>query len=130
ATAVAHALAERYDVLAADLARLGDKVELGLSVLWDQPITDGEEPSPGSGDAMEAQGPGSRYLQARLAAHRRETAVRDRAGALARDLDRALSVHTLEHRCTILPTARLAVRVAYLLDPGRVPAFQETFEEI
>src|SRR5215216_7418649 len=42
ADAVARALAERYEVLARDLARLGDKVELGLSVLWDRPpINDG-----------------------------------------------------------------------------------------
>jgi hypothetical protein len=130
AQALAHALAVRYDVLVADLARLGDKVELGLTVLWDPPSTQGEEPATGSEAVREAHGPGARYLQARLAAHRREAAARDRARALARELDRELSVHALERRCTILPTARLAVRAAYLLDPGRVPAFQDTFAEI
>jgi Gas vesicle synthesis protein GvpL/GvpF len=130
ASAVAHALAERYDVLVADLARLGDKVELGLNVLWDPPITPGEEQLPSSGAAMEAHGPGLRYLQARLAAHRREVAVRERARSLARELDRELGIHALERRCTLLPTPRLVVRAAYLLDPRRVPAFQDAFAEL
>jgi hypothetical protein len=130
ASAVVDALAERYDVLAADLARLGDKVEFGLSVLWDPPITSGEERSPSSGDAMEAQGPGARYLQARLTARRHEAALRERARALARELDGELSVQTLERRCTLLPTPRLAVRAAYLLDPGHVPAFQDAFAQL
>ena len=128
--AVADALAERYDVLAADLARLGDKVEFGLSVLWDPPITPGEERAPGSGAAVKAQGLGARYLRARLAAHRREAAMRERARALAHELDRELSVHALERRCTLLPTPRLAVRAAYLVEPERVPAFQDAFAQL
>src|SRR5207248_11525780 len=83
ASAVADALAERYDVLAADLARLGDKVEFGLNVLWDPPITLGEDLAPGSGAALEAQGLGARYLRTQLAAYRREAAMRERASALA-----------------------------------------------
>ena len=130
ASAVADALAERYDVLAADLARLGDKVEFGLNVLWDPPITSGEEQALGSGAAVEAQGRGARYLRARLAAHRREAAMRERAGALARELDRELSVHARERRCTLLPTPRLLVRTAYLLEPERVPAFQDAFAQL
>ena len=130
ASAVADALAERYDVLAADLARLGDKVEFGLSVLWDPPITPGEDQAPGSGAAVKAQGLGARYLRARLAAHRREAAMRERARALAHELDRELSVHALERRCTLLPTPRLAVRAAYLVEPGRVPAFQDAFAQL
>ena len=130
ASAVADALAERYDVLAADLARLGDRVEFGLSVLWDPPLTPREGQSPGSGAAMEAQGLGSRYLQTRLAAYRREAAVRERARALAQELDGELSVHALDRRCSLLPTPRLAVRAAYLLEPGRVPAFQDAFAQL
>jgi hypothetical protein len=130
AAAVADALAERYDVLVADLDRLGDKVEFGLNVLWDPPITPGEDLAPGSGAAVEAQGRGARYLRARLAAHRREAAMRERARALARELDRDLSVHALERRCTLLPTPRLAVRAAYLVEPGRVPAFRDAFAQL
>jgi hypothetical protein len=130
ASAVADALAARYDVLTADLARLGDKVEFGLNVLWDPPITPGEDLAPGSGAAVEAQGRGARYLRARLAAHRREAAMRERARSLARELDRDLSVHALERRCTLLPTPRLAVRAAYLVEPGRVPAFRDAFAQL
>ena len=126
AAAVADALAARYDVLAADLARLGDKVEFSLSVLWDPPRTLEEDQAL----RREAQGPGARYLQARLAAHRREAAGREKARALARALDRELSVHALERRCTLLPTPRMAVRAAYLLEPGRVPAFQDAFAQL
>src|SRR5437763_14778360 len=44
ADAVRRALAERYEGLIADLARLGDKVEFGLSVLWDRPRHHDEGP--------------------------------------------------------------------------------------
>jgi hypothetical protein len=54
------------------------------------------------------------YPQAWLAAHCREVVVWERARALARELDRALSGHALERHCTILPTVTLAVRAAYL----------------
>src|ERR687885_747668 len=37
---LARALAERHGELAADLARLGDKVEFGLAVLWERPPVD------------------------------------------------------------------------------------------
>jgi hypothetical protein len=130
ASAVAGALAERYDVLVADLDRLGDKVEFGLNVLWDAPTTPGEDLAPGSGAAVEAPGRGARYLQARLAAYRHEAAMGERARVLAHELDRQLSVHALERRCTLLTTPRLVVRAAYLLEPGRVPAFQDAFAQL
>ena len=130
AAAVARALAARYDVLAADLARLGDKVELSLSVLWDPPRSPEQEHTPSSGAAREAQGPGARYLHARLAAHHREAAGREKARALARELDRELGAHALERRCTLLPTPRLAVRAAYLLEPGRIRAFRDAFDQL
>lgn len=133
--AVASVLAKRYAVLEADMTRLGNKVELGLSVLWDQPIVNSvnDEEShvdraPVSWGVTEARGPGARYLQTRLAEYRREADARTRAKALARYLDEMLGPHTLEHRSSILSTPRLAVRAAYLLDPSRVQAFRETFE--
>src|SRR5437763_5330823 len=77
ADAVRRALAERYEVLIADLARVGDKVEFGLSVLWDRPphhdegAGEGVDGSPGTEEPAQGQGPGARYLRARLAEHRR-----------------------------------------------------------
>jgi Gas vesicle synthesis protein GvpL/GvpF len=135
ADAVARALAQRYDVLAKDLARLGDKLEFGLSVLWNQPRVndglsgEGEDGSPTAGPVL-GQGPGARYLQARLVKHRREAAARANAQALARYLDTVLACLALERRWTVLPTPRLALRGAYLLDPPQVPAFQEGFNKI
>jgi hypothetical protein len=70
------------------------------------------------------------HPQARLAARHREAAGQDSATALARELVPVLSGDALERRCTILPTASLVVRAACLLDPGRVPAFQDTCAEI
>ena len=135
AQAVERALAERYGVLASDLERLGDKVELGLTVLWDGPgpapdhvdsdVEASREP-PGSG----SQGPGARYLRARLAASRREEAERNAAEVRARELDRALGDAAIERRCGLPRTRRMAIRSAYLLDPSQVSSFQEVFEAV
>jgi hypothetical protein len=124
------ALDERYEVLAADMKRVGDKVELGVSVLWDERSMVDEElraeqdGTPSALDSAGAQGPGGRYMRARLAEHRREVALRNRAGSLARQLDDVLSAHALASRHTILPTARLAVRAAYLLEPSQFGTFR------
>ena len=56
--------------------------------------------------------------------------MRDAARALAQQLDEALGPLALERRAAILPTARLAVRTAYLLDPSRVGAFEGAFNKI
>ena len=136
ADAVRRALAERYEVLTADLARLGDKVEFGLSVLWDRPrhhdegAGEGDDGSPGTEESGPGQGPGARYLRARLVEHRREVAARESARALARYLETMLASLTLERRWTILPTPRLALRGACLLDPSQAPAFREGFDAI
>src|SRR3954451_16667516 len=48
AETLARALAERHDELVADLARLGDKAEFGLTALWDRPpVDDGRSDWPG-----------------------------------------------------------------------------------
>jgi hypothetical protein len=134
ADAVVGVLAKHSTILEAEMARLGDKVELGLTVLWSQSLEGDEESgggdndTPAAGQVTQAQGAGARYLQARLAEHRREARAQMRARALARDLDTLLSPYVLEHRLAILSTPRLPVRASYLLDPARVQGFQETFE--
>jgi hypothetical protein len=123
---VERALAEQYAILTADLERLGSTIELGLTVLWDEvPADAGPPPDAESPSA----GPGTRYLQARVAEHRRETAARDRAGALADSLDAALLPYALDHRRTTYADGRIAVRAAYLLPANRVYAFQSAFEQ-
>jgi hypothetical protein len=134
--AVTQALGERYEVLAADLERVGDKIELGVTLLWAEATVAGEEPRetepdlPSALDPAGAEGPGARYMRARLAEHRREAALREKAKALARQLDEMLEEEVLERRHTILPTARLAVRAAYLLEPSRLGTFRALLHRV
>ena len=131
AEALASALAERYEPLAADLERLGDKVELSLTALWAGPHPgDAPAPAPREEGALAGRGAGARYLYARAAETRRDDAVRERAQAVARDVDRVLAALALETRVALLPTPRVAVRTAYLLDPAGVEPFRTAFEEM
>jgi hypothetical protein len=69
-------------------------------------------------------------MQDRLAENQRVTAARERAKLLAQELDSVLGAHVLERRCTILPTSRLVLRTAYLLEPTQAPAFREAFDAL
>ncbi|MFL5579331.1 MAG: GvpL/GvpF family gas vesicle protein [Gemmatimonadaceae bacterium] len=131
AGSVASALAERYEPLAADLVRLGDKVEMSLTALWaTTPSDDGPALTPREARAPAERGEGARYLYARAVETRRDDALRERARAVARDVDRELGELALERRVSLLPTPRVAVRTAYLLDPGEVSAFRAAIESI
>lgn len=132
--AVVRALAERYETLVADLVRLADTVEYGLSVLWEQlePERTAHETAPSQsaedpGDV--SSNPGSRYLHARLAEHRRDTLRRANAEQTARDLDALLRPFALDSRWTIRPASRIAARAAYLLHQSAVEPFRQAFEE-
>lgn len=127
ATALTRALEKRHGALAADLVRIGDKVELGLSVLWDEPPTDlvaedSHRPLP--------DGPGGRYLLERLVEHRRQTALERRAKEVASEVESALAPRVLDRRSDILPTARMPLRATYLVDPLAVGAFRVAFDEL
>ncbi|MBV9282033.1 MAG: GvpL/GvpF family gas vesicle protein [Chloroflexi bacterium] len=125
--AVANALGARYSTLAGDLERLGDKVELGVTILWHEPaVEDTAEEDESSGE----QTPGTRYLRAKYSQYRRDAGLRDRAARLARELDGELAAHALDRRCTVLPTPRLMMRAAYLLRPPDVEAFRGAFAEL
>lgn len=125
AATVASAIAERYDVLAADLERVGDKVEMSLTALWAAPPTeDGEELRPDDGGT----GAGARYLRARAAAERRHDALRAAAQVAAGEVDAVLHPVALDRRVALLPTPRIAVRAAYLLAPGTVEGFIAALE--
>ena len=133
--AVEQALSERYTVLTADLARLGDKVEMGLAVLWDPEELDGKQSCEGRDDEfgvdpISQSGPGARYLMGRLTQHREEILLRSRAQALAKDVDDLLRHNALQTQRVVLPTSHLALRAAYLLEPSRVGAFRGAFEEV
>jgi hypothetical protein len=125
---IVQALRSRLPDLSEDLKRLGDKLELGLSVLWDQ--ADGNPEELGDQPWQDADGPGARYLRARFSQYRRDVERRDRATQIARELESKLGSLALEHRSRILPTQRLAVRVAYLVHPLEMEDFQHAFAEL
>lgn len=129
ATSIASALAERYEPLAADLERLGDKVEMSLTALWStgpaRELPADELPN----DAIPAgQGAGARYMYARAARLRREDAMKELARSVATELDQVMGALSLDRRVSLLPTPRLAVRASYLLHPAGVRAFRTAFD--
>lgn len=129
ATSVEAALSERYETLAADLERLGDKVELSLTALWaSRAFGDELTPVLRDDEASLGQGVGARYLFARAAELRRADALKERARAVDRELNRLLGGLALDRRVSLLPTPRVAVRTAYLLDPAGVGAFEAAFQ--
>jgi hypothetical protein len=129
AESLADVLAERHAELTADLARLGDKAEFGLTVLWDRPPGGDDGRADGAGDDGAGGGPGTRYLRARLAASRRVAAREAAARTIAREIDEALGSHVLDRRCSIAPTDRLAVRAAFLIEPTRFDACRQAIAE-
>lgn len=128
ARSVASALAERYEPLEADLGRLGDKVEMGLTALWAATT-----PAGGTDNACREEGArelsaGARYLRSRAADVARDDAQRERALTVVRKLDRVLGARALERHVSLLPTLRVAFRISYLLHPAQVCAFRAAFE--
>jgi hypothetical protein len=131
ATSVATALAERYEPLAADLARLGDKVELSVTALWAAaPFGDGSGASRQEDGVPSGRSAGARYLHARAAELRRDDALKELAQTAADQLNNVLGAFALDRRVSLLPTPRVAVRTAYLLDPAGVSDFRAAFETI
>ena len=132
ATSVEAALSERYETLAADLERLGDKVELSLTALWATPSSD-DAPARAAREeegAPAGRSAGARYLHARAAAFRRDDALKERACRVASELELVLGGLALEQRESLLPTPRVALRTSYLLEPAGVGAFQAAVETV
>jgi hypothetical protein len=136
AQAVVQALAGQYEVLCSDLARVGDKVELGLTILWgttaaqDEAASEQQTAWTSDTPADGTPGAGTRYLQARLAYYRREAARKNTIKLLLADLEQRLRPYALEQRTSMLPGPRLAARAAYLVHPDQVKAFQQAVDEL
>lgn len=129
--AVAQALASRYSVLLDDLGRVGGKVELGLTVLWEEAARQEDVPAalqPSPLRASGSPGPGTSYLQGRLARYQRELAQQRQMRLLLSELRGALQPHTLEQRYRTLLEPRPAIRAAYLVQPGQVEEAQQAIE--
>ena len=129
AEAVAGALSSRYAVLDEDLRRFGDKIEMGLSALWDPPPETAVNELRNV-DGSDLQGIGTRYMRTRLLERRRDAQIRLRAEDLARSVNADLASHALDYTTKILPTPRLPLRVAYLMHPSSVGDFQDAFAEL
>lgn len=130
--AVTQALAECYEVLLSDLERVGDKVELGLTVLWGSDVpddSDGDSQAARTAIYSESQGRGERYLLARRKAYRRERTMRTTAQVVASELDRRLRQHVRESRYIVDTLPGLALRAAYLVDRDMFTAARATLME-
>jgi hypothetical protein len=128
ADSIASSIEEQYELLAADLVRVGDKAELSITALWaSTPCAD--DTARHADDAM-ARHEGARYLRARAFDLRRDDARKERARALAQEIDDTLGTLALERRTSLVPTPRIALRVAYLLDPVNVESFRAAFDAV
>ena len=132
--AVIDALARQSTTLLADLERVGDKVELGLTILWgteyEQEKAQSEPPQWTKPRSDGNTGPGARYLQDRLAHYQRETAQNSKVQALIANLERALRPSTLEQVYRRPATERIAARAAYLVHPHQINMFQQAVDEL
>lgn len=134
--AVKEALARQSATLLSDLERVGNKVELGLTILWgtggEQEDTQSER-SPSLSRRFTddtTSGPGTRYLQARLAHYQRQAAQNSKVQALIANLEQALKPYTLEQVYRKPTIARIAVRAAYLVHRSQINAFQQAVDEL
>lgn len=137
--AVAEALSERYESLADDLVRIGDKVELGISALprarrpdvqvAEMPPPEIERPAEPASRASQG-GEGARYLQARRGAYARADAGKAAARQLASDIDLAVRDYTFDRRLTVVTEGGLVLRAAYLVAPSDVAAVRAAVDDL
>lgn len=140
--ALVHALAARAPDLQADLARVGDKLEMGLSILWAASgtgTTPGDTPSHAEGeDSMAAlpaslqgpSGPGAQYLASRFTHYASESRGAADARRIAQRIDAALRPYVIESRYALRPAPRLALRSVHLLQPDGEAAFRRACEDL
>jgi hypothetical protein len=135
-TAVAQAIAGKYGVLLADMARVGDKVEIGLTILWDTTAgPDGTQAEQqvsfaAAKPASSRPGNGTRYLEARLAQYRRETMQHNQARTAIAHLEQVFGPYLLEQRYRVLSSPRLSVRAAYLVHPRHIQDFKHIIDQM
>lgn len=123
AAAVMQSLEQHYDTLLADLRRIGDKQEMGVTVLWEsaEQHTDTnhehiEQTENRADHSAGEESRGTRYLLARREAYRHDQAARERAQAIAAELDARVGPHVHASRYTIRTAPYVGLHAAYLLD--------------
>jgi hypothetical protein len=126
---VVGALAERHEMLVADLEHLGDKVEFSLTALWGTSVAPAEPAlSPVEAQVLAQQSAGAQYLRVRAAKLRHCDDLTARARAVSRKLDHLLGRHAIDRRVTLLPSERVALRASYLIDPADASVFRSVFD--
>ncbi|MGZ3585389.1 MAG: GvpL/GvpF family gas vesicle protein [Ktedonobacterales bacterium] len=136
--ALTQILAARAPILQADLARVGDKLEMGLLVLRAAPEPGAAAPHADGGASIpelpmplrDSSGPGAQYLASRFARYAGESRVGEDARRLAQRVDAALRPYVIESRYTLRPAPRLALRSAHLLQPNGEAAFRRVCEDL
>ncbi len=114
-------LEAHHDDLAAALEQVRGRVELGLRVLWGGDVWRPPSAFPSSqGPACSAATPGREYLMARVEVDRRARTVKQRAVAMADEIHRPLARLAAENVREVLPTPRMLLTAAYLVDRKRV----------
>jgi len=116
-------LASHREAFARDLAQVRGRVELSLRVLWDEGIPDAEVPPPTTYRQVPG-GNGRAYLMALVEHARQMRARRQRAEAVAAELEAPLLQLAADHVHRCLETPRMLLTCAYLIDRGNVEAFQ------
>ncbi len=125
--AIQAVLVAHYTDFVASLDRVRGRVELGLRVLWEmadssrQPSAICHQPSAMSGRA---------YLMARLEEERQRQARRQRAEALAEELNAPLSRLAVDSTRQVLVTPGLLLTAAYLVEREQVAAFRQEVEAL
>ncbi|HEX8035565.1 MAG TPA: GvpL/GvpF family gas vesicle protein [Ktedonobacterales bacterium] len=137
-TALTRILAARAAILQADLARVGDKLEMGLSALWAAPEPGAAAPHADGGGSIpelpvplrDSSGPGAQYLASRFARYAGESRGAKDTRRLAQRVDAALRPYVIESRYTLRPAPRLALRSAHLLQPDGEAVFRRVCEDL
>jgi hypothetical protein len=136
--AVQTALAVHYADFVASLDRVRGRVELGLRVLWDEEQGSkeaGKQGDRGNSPYLGTSAPlpkdsGRAYLMARMEEERQHQAWRQRAEALATELQAPLAHLAAESTRQVLVTPRLLLTAAYLVERNQVTAFQREVEAL
>ncbi len=133
--AVSRALAEQHETFAADLLRLHDTVEFGVTLLWrENPTTKSAIPAGGGLSCANAtdiaEHRGAAYLWSRFAEHRQAEGARDQARDLASDLETHVRPYVSEFRRRLRPSSAIALRDAYLVPSSQVAGFTTAVAEM
>lgn len=129
---VQNILAAHYSDFAADLDRVRGHVELALRVCWDDFGTDAlvRDVDPTIAASRYEVSPGGQYMVAKLKEYRTRRRQRERAEKYAGIIHSALSDLVTQSTHRLLPTPRVLMTAAYLVNTGEVTNFLRKLEDL